>query len=59
MIIRMRQKSNTKLYISNKKTNVSDKDNIQKNFTLTKQNNNEFKKVIYIYIYIYMKRSSK
>ena len=51
MIIRMRQKSNTKLYISNKKTNVSDKDNIQKNFTLTKQNNNEFKKVKNIYIY--------
>ena len=36
MIIRMRQKSNTKLYISNKKTDLPDKDNIQKKFTLTK-----------------------
>ena len=38
-------KSNTKLRISNKKRDVVDKDNIQKKFTFTKQNNNELTKV--------------
>ena len=41
-------KSNTKLRISNKKRDVVDKDNIQKRFTFTKQNNNELTKVLKI-----------
>ena len=36
---------NTKLYINNKTINVQDKDNIPKQFTLTKQKNNEIKTI--------------